>query len=198
MTYEAVVFDCFGVLCAEVAHGWLAATVSPAEAEDIKKTLLDAVDRGTISVPELFDRLARRTGVPAAAIEANWTNAAVIDQRVVALTQDLRQIGKVGLLTNAGAAFVRPILQGGDLVRLFDEIVVSGEIGCAKPDAAIYRTMLERLGVAPEASLMIDDSAANVAGARAIGMDGFLYADYHDLAEFLNRGGVAPAPLRTA
>jgi 2-haloacid dehalogenase len=54
----------------------------------------------------------------------------------------------------------------------FDGIVVSGEIRLIKPDARIYRHLLERFGLAAEDCVFIDDSAANVAGAEAVGITG--------------------------
>jgi 2-haloacid dehalogenase len=54
----------------------------------------------------------------------------------------------------------------------FDGIVVSGEIGLIKPDARIYHHLLERFGLAAEDCVFIDDSAANVAGAEAVGITG--------------------------
>jgi len=57
----------------------------------------------------------------------------------------------------------------------FRGIVVSGEERAAKPDPRIYRTLLERYRLQPERTLFIDDVAANVDGARALGMEGVLY-----------------------
>ena len=54
----------------------------------------------------------------------------------------------------------------------FEGIVVSGEIGLIKPDARIYQHLLERFSLAAEDCVFIDDSAANVAGAEAVGITG--------------------------
>ena len=52
----------------------------------------------------------------------------------------------------------------------FRDILVSGDVGLMKPDAAIYRLALRRFGVEPRHAVFIDDNAANVAGAARIGM----------------------------
>jgi putative hydrolase of the HAD superfamily len=49
-------------------------------------------------------------------------------------------------------------------------VVTSAEAGAAKPDPAIFRLALERLGVAPERALHVGDSPEDEAGARAAGM----------------------------
>jgi len=54
----------------------------------------------------------------------------------------------------------------------FAGIVVSGEVRLVKPDARIYRHLLETHGLQAEDCVFIDDSPANVAGARALGITG--------------------------
>lgn len=49
-------------------------------------------------------------------------------------------------------------------------VVTSAEAGAAKPDPAIFRLALERLGVRPERALHVGDSAEDEQGARAAGM----------------------------
>lgn len=51
----------------------------------------------------------------------------------------------------------------------FDELVVSGDVGMVKPDAAIFKLLIERSGIAPARSIFIDDSAANIATAQELG-----------------------------
>jgi HAD superfamily hydrolase (TIGR01509 family) len=51
-----------------------------------------------------------------------------------------------------------------------DAIVSSSEAGAPKPDPAIFRLALERLGVRPERALHVGDSPADEDGARAAGM----------------------------
>ena len=73
---------------------------------------------------------------------------------------------RTGLLSNAGGCG-RPEWPG-----LFDAVVLSGIAGVAKPDAAAYRLVAERLGVPPERCVFVDDLRRNVLGAVAAGMTG--------------------------
>lgn len=61
------------------------------------------------------------------------------------------------------------------LGAVFEDVVVSGQVRLLKPGAAIYRLLLERNGLAAADCLFIDDSPANVAGARAVGMEALLF-----------------------
>lgn len=51
----------------------------------------------------------------------------------------------------------------------FRDIVVSGELGVIKPDVAIFRALLDRVGRPAETCLFIDDAPRNVAAARRLG-----------------------------
>lgn len=63
----------------------------------------------------------------------------------------------------------------------FRDVVVSGDEKLTKPDAAIYRLALERFGLRAEDAVFVDDSAANVAGAQAVGMQALLFSGADDL-----------------
>jgi len=67
--------------------------------------------------------------------------------------------------------------------KLFDrfrDIVVSGEEKMVKPDAAIYRLALDRFGLAAEDAVFVDDNAANVAAAQALGIESVLFTTAAD------------------
>jgi epoxide hydrolase-like predicted phosphatase len=73
---------------------------------------------------------------------------------------------RTGLLSNAGGCG-RP-----EWPDLFDTVVLSGIAGVAKPDEAAFLLVAERLGVAPERCVFVDDLRRNVLGAAATGMTG--------------------------
>jgi glucose-1-phosphatase len=57
-----------------------------------------------------------------------------------------------------------------DLLAPFRKIYLSHEIGARKPEPAAFRTVVADMGLAPNCVLFFDDSAENVAGARACGL----------------------------
>jgi 2-haloacid dehalogenase len=52
----------------------------------------------------------------------------------------------------------------------FDDMVISAEIGIAKPDVRIYQAAMQNLHVLPPESIFLDDTLRNVEAARNIGM----------------------------
>ena len=63
-----------------------------------------------------------------------------------------------------------PIAQARyDFLKWFDGIIVSGQEGVAKPDAEIFRILLDRFGLTAATTLFIDDTTVNIKGARMLG-----------------------------
>lgn len=72
----------------------------------------------------------------------------------------------------------------------FRDIVVSGAERLVKPDPAIYRLALDRFGLKAGQTVFIDDNAANVASAAALGMHAILFIGVDDLVPRLRALGL--------
>jgi putative hydrolase of the HAD superfamily len=59
---------------------------------------------------------------------------------------------------------------GSELRPHFDHFVESSRVGLRKPDPRIYRYTCERMGVAPDEAVFLDDIGGNLKPARALGM----------------------------
>jgi HAD superfamily hydrolase (TIGR01509 family) len=98
----------------------------------------------------------------------------------------VRAVRDLGL--HCGLATNQQNLRGGYMRNsfgfetIFDEQFYSYELGFAKPDIGYFRAIMDRIGVAPDRVLFIDDHEGNVAGACEIGIHGEL---------FPSNGGVA-------
>lgn len=93
-------------------------------------------------------------------------------------------------ITNFASLFWRDYRAGEPLFDLFGDIVVSGDEKIAKPDARIFDLAARRFGHAPEAMLFIDDSAANIDGARALGWQVHHFRDARTLRADLSARGL--------
>ncbi len=74
-----------------------------------------------------------------------------------------------------------------NLKSRFRRMHYSAELGVAKPDAAFFKAIAGRTGLAPEAHMLIDDSPANVAGARETGWRARLWTGADSLAALLDQ-----------
>lgn len=80
---------------------------------------------------------------------------------------------RLGILSNAAPSFREAIDRLG-LTAYFDVIIISAEVGLAKPDPAIFDLGLGRLGLQPEEAFFVDDLPRHVRAAREVGLRGFL------------------------
>ena len=96
-------------------------------------------------------------------------------------------------LTNWSAETFHHAVPAAPAIGLLEDVLVSGREGVAKPDAAIYALLIERYGLEPAHTVFIDDSPANVAAARALGLLGIVFADAPTLVRDLRGLGLSGA-----
>jgi 2-haloacid dehalogenase len=77
-----------------------------------------------------------------------------------------------------------------EVFALFDDIVVSGAEGVAKPQREIFSILARRLGHPIEGVFYVDDNVRNVDAARAAGMDAVHFTDADTLREDLHHRGL--------
>ncbi len=172
---QAVIFDCFGVLATD---GWL--PFRDAHFGDKPDLLEEArannvrVDSGLMSYEEFMRWLSDTTKVPYDDIERVITGNMPNHQLFQYIRSVISPAYKVGLLSNAGANWLDDLFEPWQ-VALFDEAVLSYEIGVVKPNPVMYETIATRLGVLPEESVFVDDRVEFVSGAHAVGMHAVHY-----------------------
>lgn len=79
---------------------------------------------------------------------------------------------RTGLISNSVGT---DIYDRAVLDELFDAIVISGEVGLHKPQPDIFLLGAERVGLAAEQCVFVDDLRENCAGAEAVGMTAVLH-----------------------
>jgi 2-haloacid dehalogenase len=93
----------------------------------------------------------------------------------------LRELRDAGVrligLTNWPAETFAPARERFEFFSWFEGIVVSGEVGVAKPDEEIFRLLLDRFDVDPAAAAYVDDTIVHVETARRLGLTGFVFTD---------------------
>jgi len=95
---------------------------------------------------------------------------------MIAFLRELRGRGyRIAMLTNNVREWEPRWRAMLPVDELFDVVVDSAFVGMRKPDPAIYRLTCDRLGVAPERCLFVDDIEVNCTGAAELGMTTVLF-----------------------
>lgn len=92
-----------------------------------------------------------------------------VDFELVDYIRSLRLQFRTALLSNAWDNMRRVMEEEWGFSDAFDEIIISAEVGIAKPDERIYQYALRLLAVQPQEAIFVDDMLHNVAAAQAQG-----------------------------
>jgi HAD superfamily hydrolase (TIGR01493 family) len=176
---QAVLFDCDGVL-QRPSNDWRgeSGTLTGLSGERLEP-FLDAVSDaeqpvldGSRPFVDVLDEVVHREGldVDPADLIGVWQHL-IVDPQMLDAARRLEAEGiECALGTNQHrerAAYMREAL-GYD--SIFEPMVISAEIGVAKPDPRFFEIAVEQIGVPAEQVLFVDDVRANVEGARSVGL----------------------------
>ena len=174
---KAIVFDCFGVLYADPSQTFYESNVVNYEQLRTELLQLNAQsDRGFITRDQWIEQVSELTGLSIELVQDGIMRENIRNQPLVEYVTELRTKGyKVGLLSNVGAGGMDRFFSFDERQDLFDAVILSGEVGIAKPNPVIFEMMAERLGLRTGDCVMIDDAEVNCAGADAAGMQAIIY-----------------------
>jgi epoxide hydrolase-like predicted phosphatase len=179
MTIRAVFFDLGGVIVRTenpVPRTTLAKSLGLSYA-DIDKLVFEnesskQASLGLITEARHWQNVARLLNQPDSEIDrlrSEFFAGDRVDLELVGLMLSLRLFIKIGLISNAWSE-LRAWIEAQNFADAFDDMVISAEVGFAKPDPRIYQAALQNLQVLPEESVFLDDMPRNVEAARKIGM----------------------------
>jgi len=163
-----------------------------------------AYDEGKLTGLQFWQKLIDNAGLklpPETVRELNQLDARMWTTQnpaMLAWQLELKQRGFLtAILSNMGDNVLENMMREFDWLPRFDVLVWSFQLRMAKPDPAIYRYVLDKLGVLPEEALFIDDKLVNIQAAQALGMQAIQFSDVAKLREDLIAAGldkVLPLP----
>lgn len=152
------------------------------------------LDEGSIEDDEMkadfCSRLPERLHKKACAVYDNWYMNLNPIKGMFELVRELKAMGKrLYLLSNISCLFAekyREIPLLGELLSEFDGLVFSAPIRMVKPERRIFEHLLEKYSLEPKECTFIDDNADNIAAAKEIGINTYLFdGDAQRLREFI-------------
>ncbi|MBB4568428.1 HAD family hydrolase [Rhizobium leucaenae] len=112
------------------------------------------------------------------------------DDSVAILEKLIAEGRDVTMLTNFASDTFREAQTRFDFLSKPRGVTVSGDIGLIKPDVAIYEAHVKSFGLDPASTIFIDDSLANVEGARAAGWNAVHFTGAEKLRSDLAAYGI--------
>ena len=180
---KAIIFDCFGVLTTDSWRAFIDGLPPTADIERARE-LNHAVDAGLITQDEFLQGAAEATGVQPSDIERKLGGEVVKNLPLLEYIRELKAQGySIGLLSNISSNWIRSEFLTDDEQDLFDEMILSYEVGMTKPDPRIFMLACERLRTGPHETVLVDDIESYIAAAHAEGLKGLVYRDLDQLKQ---------------
>jgi glucose-1-phosphatase len=197
---RAIVFDFGNVICRFdnriILDRFAKHTGRPAdELERIiyrESDITTLYESGTITSEDFFERLSSLIGLemPREEFVQAYTDKFTPIPETFSLVRTLAGRYRLGLLSNTSAwDFERGIVRT-EIFHHFSAASLSYAVRSLKPDRAIYDDMLSQLAANPGEVIYIDDIAAYVDAARALGMQGIHFLSSAQLIDSLKRFGI--------
>lgn len=198
--YQTIIFDIGNVIVRwspeEIIRLTLGeATDAHAHANQIfQSDTWQALNRGTLTEAQAKQRFADDTALSPAQLEALFyyiKQTQICLYGSVELLHSAKQAGYgVYALTDNVREIVAFLKQRYAFWSLFDGAIVSAEVGCLKPEPAIYQRLLDDYHLDPASCVFLDDRVANVEGAKALGMAGIPFTDTQQCRAELAKMGI--------
>ena len=152
-------------------------------------------ESGQIDGREFYEQFCSETGTRPDYDALEWAGSAIFDTntRMLPIVVHLSMAGyRLGILSNTCQSHWEYCTSGhfATIPTLFEQTVLSYEVGVMKPAPKIYQVAADEAGAAPEEIFFMDDRAENVEGALAAGFDAVLFTTAEQLAKDLRTRGV--------
>ncbi|MFB9845460.1 HAD family hydrolase [Mucilaginibacter ginsenosidivorans] len=188
----------------KLREGWESIAISGPDAffsHGVQHPIFDQFDKGLISPAEFRNFIREKSGkegITDEEIDAAWNSLLLgVDDGTHDILAELNKKYRTFLLSN-----INPIHYGYimDYLKeefgfenndhLFEKTYYSHFVGLRKPDSAFFEKVLNENGLVPGETLFIDDIAANLEPAKALGIQTFLMQAPDTVQAFIKREGL--------
>jgi putative hydrolase of the HAD superfamily len=172
---------------------------SPLSLEEMRKAIfshfeiVQDFDRGKLSSHQFYELASEKLQAEISFEDfyLMYNDIFSINPPVLNLLKKLKSLHRLILLSNTDVMRFGFIKQRFPEILIFDDYVLSFEVGRIKPDPHIYRVALEKAEAKAEECVFIDDREENIEGARQMGINSILFQDHAQLETSLREYGLS-------
>jgi len=197
--YSVIVFD-LGNTIIRFDHNISARKIANLFNSDLKKiydTFFDseitrAFEKGLLSPRRFYEEASRLLGfkLPYEDFVPIWNEIFWEDEEACRLARELKKRYRLFLLSNVNRLHFEYIEKKFDIIKIFDEIILSFVVGAVKPEAAIFEDVVRRAGGDRSKILYIDDREDLVRCAATFGIDSIRFENAEKLKTTMAARGI--------
>ena len=164
-----VAFDLFGVVFTE-GH-MVSGTLMPLLPEDADRSIVkgfyNQYTLGKVTETAFWQGIGEPNNP---SLRKCFLNTFVLDEHFSHVVDTLSDNYSLSILSNLGSDWAEVLINKFLFNQTFSPIIISGEVGCGKPDDRIYDILIEQSELPAEEIIFVDDRLENLATAHALGM----------------------------
>ena len=149
---------------------------------------------GKISSKQIWDNISQKislTGIELIKLKEDYFAGDQLNTQLYNFIKEIRNNYQVVIASNGWDEVRSVYTDKYYLDRITDKMIISSEIGMAKPDKEFYEYALDLLKAKPEEVIFIDDSIENIATAEELGFNTILFSDtvsaIEEIKKYLDR-----------
>lgn len=146
----------------------------------------DAVLVGRGSEDAWWEVVRDRLGIDTSELRAEIESGQTWHRELIDVLRDLKTTTRTAILSNAWPSQRSRMVALG-LADMVHELLLSCEIGYAKPNANAFMVALQRLATDPARTMFIDDTVGHVDAAATLGMHVHLHSTTEETIEAIRR-----------
>lgn len=179
--FTTIIFDMYGVIIEESKGNFIPYTFSlfdQSEHARLKKQfkeeqLFTKAGNGELTSEEFLSLLGFED--PQYHMKNYIDHFLTLDRGFIPFAEKYSQKYDFVLLSNDVSEWSAYITEHYGLNKYFKHKIVSGDVGCRKPEREIYELALDKIGKAPEECIFIDNSVKNLVAANELGVQAILF-----------------------
>jgi len=175
---KALIFDCFGVFYTDPVFAYMRDPATPPDKAEALHSLDKQAAIGTLDKKSFVSQAASLLNISEAESEQRFFHSNERNEQLVEFIQQLRKTYKVAMLSNIGGDMMDGFFSTEERKRLFDTVILSGDVKMAKPDRAIFELTCKRLDVELHEAVMIDDMQTTCDIVKTFGMGSVCYKNF--------------------
>lgn len=144
-------------------------------------------EKGKISTEEFYTWYGKKTGqnIDLTRLDERLEKVFSLNEDMAILLKKLKRDYRLIALSNTNESNYEFIARKYDIMKIFDDYVLSYKVGSLKPEKKIYQTALEKALCKPEECMFIDDIGKFTLAAEKLGMKTIHYKNHSYLEEKL-------------
>lgn len=197
--YEVIVFD-LGNTIIKFDHNIAAKKLSNLFRHDSKKiydsffdsNLTRDFEKGLVSPKEFHKKMSEHLGIklPYKDFVAIWNDIFWADEDACEIVRQLKKTYKLFLLSNVNRLHFEYIAKKFEIIKIFDELVLSYVLGAMKPERVVFEHVVKLAGGDRTKLLYIDDREDLIKEATTLEIDSIRFENAGKLKEILHKIGV--------